>query len=301
MKALEAVESFLHFLNHEKNASIHTLTGYSKDLTELLDFLEQENIENIAEADFFILRGFVTTLYDRGLSKSTIERKISTIKSFYNYLQKKRILDENPAKLVKFPRKEEKLFNVFDQEQIFGLLDLPDKTTGAGYRDALILEMMYGSGVRVSELVGINISDIDFGGMRIRIRGKGKKERIIPLAPLHIDMIKEYLGVQADVCASGHSPDSDSLFINKYGKRLTDRSVRRIVEKYLKEAGLPLNFSPHSFRHTFATHLLENGADLRTIQELLGHSSLSTTQKYTHLDLVKLLEIYEQTHPMAKK
>lgn len=296
----EAAALFLDYMNNEKGASKHTLINYSKDLADLCTYLEESAVNDIDDADFFMLRGFVAMLYDKGLSKSSVERKIACVKSFFNFLQKRNKSEDNPARMLKFPKKEQKAFKVFSIDSIIGLLDMPDKSEPAGMRDALILELMYGTGMRVSELVGLNVSDIDFGGMRIRVRGKGKKERIVPIADMHTAMIKDYLAVMADIC-SGGLKDSEAVFINKLGTRLTDRSVRRIVEKYLTEAGLPLDFSPHSFRHTYATHLLEGGADLRTIQTLLGHESLSTTQKYTHLNLAELLKVYDQTHPKAKK
>ena len=170
-----------------------------------------------------------------------------------------------------------------------------------GMRDALILELLYGTGVRVSELVGLDRNAVDLNGMRILVRGKGKKERIVPLAPELISLIKDYYKVMYDIVSEGRVVESDALIINRLGSRMTDRTIRRVVETYLKKAGLPLDYSPHSFRHTFATHLLEGGADLRSIQELLGHESLATTQKYTHSDLASLLKVYDETHPMAKK
>ncbi|MCX8084008.1 MAG: tyrosine recombinase XerC [Calditerrivibrio sp.] len=294
----EAIDSFSNFLKIEKNASNHTIRSYMNDLIELLNFLENDKI-TVIDIDYFSLRTYVTQLYEKKLSKTTIERKISTIKSFFKFLIQKGILEENPARMLKFPKKEKKLFKVFNIDDLFNLLEIPDKSTIMGMRDALLMELMYGTGVRVSELVGIEIDDIDFVGMRLRIRGKGKKERMIPLADFHISFLKKYLTLRDEI-ASKREVKTNKIFINKYGTTLTDRSVRRIVEKYLKIAGLPLDFSPHSFRHSFATHMLEGGADLRTIQTLLGHSSLSTTQKYTHLNLSDILKIYDQTHPFAK-
>ncbi|WP_277656388.1 tyrosine recombinase XerC [Seleniivibrio woodruffii] len=296
----EASALYLDFMLNEKGASRHTLINYSRDLADLCSYLEESGINTIEDADFFMLRGFVAMLYEKGFSKSTVERKIACLKSFFNFLQRKNKSEDNPARMLKFPKKEKKAFGVFNIDNMLTLLDLPKKDEPFGMRDALLLEMMYGTGVRVSELVGLNVSDIDFNGMRIRVRGKGKKERIVPLADMHIGMIKDYLGRRADDCG-GYVKDGEALFINRLGTRLTDRSVRRTVEKYLLQAGLPLDYSPHSFRHTYATHLLEGGADLRTIQTLLGHESLSTTQKYTHLNLAELLKVYDKTHPKAGK
>jgi len=296
----KAVTVFLKFLHQEKGASEHTIKNYSRDLADLCSYLEESGIDNVNDVDFFALRGFVAMLFDKGLAKSTIERKIACLKSFFGHMQKKNHTDDNPARMLKFPKKEQKAFKVFNIDSIIALLDAPDKSEAAGMRDALLLELMYGTGVRVSELVGLNVSDIDFGGCRILVRGKGKKERIVPIADMHISMLNDYLDMKQDIC-TGYLPDNEVLFINKFGSRLTDRSVRRIVEKYLKIAGLPVDFSPHSFRHSYATHLLEGGADLRTIQQLLGHESLTTTQKYTHMNLTELLRVYDATHPMAKQ
>jgi len=295
----KAVTFYLKFMKNERGASEHTLKNYSRDLADLCTYLEESGVDKINDADFFALRGFVAMLFDKRLAKSTIERKIACLKSFFSFMQKKNHTDDNPARMLKFPKKEQKAFKVFNIDSIIALLDAPDKDDPAGMRDALILELMYGTGVRVSELVGLNLSDIDFSGCRILVRGKGKKERIVPIADMHIQMINEYIDVKQDIC-KGYLADNEVVFINKYGSRLTDRSVRRIVEKYLKMAGLPLDFSPHSFRHSYATHLLEGGADLRTIQNLLGHESLTTTQKYTHLNLTELLRVYDETHPKAR-
>lgn len=302
MEIDNAIEEFINFIRVERQYSTQTITAYAKDLSELAIYIDEEKLgSNIKVVDFYVLRGFITTLYDKELSKSSIERKISTLKSFFKFLYRRGIIEDNPARMLKFPKKEKYLPNVFNVDDIFTLLDLPDKSTPMGMRDALILELLYGTGVRVSELVGLDRNVVDLNGMRILVRGKGKKERIVPLAPELISLIKDYYKVMYDIVSEGRVVESDALIINRLGSRMTDRTIRRVVEAYLKKAGLPLDYSPHSFRHTFATHLLEGGADLRSIQELLGHESLATTQKYTHSDLASLLKVYDETHPMAKK
>ena len=302
MEIDNAIEEFINFIRVERQYSNHSITAYAKDLSELAIYIDEEKLgSDIKVVDFYVLRGFITTLYDKELSKSSIERKISTLKSFFKFLYRRGIIADNPARMLKFPKKEKYLPNVFNVDDIFTLLDLPDKSTPMGMRDALILELLYGTGVRVSELVGLDRSMIDLQGMRILVLGKGKKERIVPLAPELISLIKDYYKVMYDIVSEGRVVESDALIINRLGTRMTDRTIRRVVEAYLKKAGLPLDYSPHSFRHTFATHLLEGGADLRSIQELLGHESLATTQKYTHSDLASLLKVYDETHPMAKK
>ena len=300
MQLTEAVDSFLSFQTIERNASKLTVNAYSKDLVELMEYAALENASEIAQVDYFVLRGFVASLYDRQLAKSSIERKIATIRSFFSYLYKKRLIEENPARILKFPKKEKKILNVFPYEDIEKLLNAPEEGNAAAPRDRLILELLYGTGVRVSELVGLNMGDVDFSGARIRIRGKGKKERILPLADFHIKLIKDYLGSIPAMLHKNSMPDGEALILNRRGGRLSARNVLELVKQYLRQTGLPDTYSPHSFRHTFASHLLAAGADLRSIQELLGHEALSTTQKYTHLDLQVLMETYEDTHPKAK-
>lgn len=298
MEIGRAVDKFLYFLQNEKNFSNHTIKSYSRDLNDFIEYLKDDSLK-LDEIDLFLLRGFIAYCHERKLARSSVERKISTIKSFYKFLTLRKLVDDNLAKPLKFPKKEQKTFNIFNIDDLFNLLDSPEKSSPAGLRDALILELLYATGLRISELVGIEISDIDFTGKRLRVMGKGKKERIIPLSDLHLDMIKDYNKIKSKI-PKNRTIETPKLFINKFGTALTDRSVRRIVDKYLKITGLPENFSPHDFRHSFATHMLESGADLRTIQELLGHSSLSTTQKYTHLNLSELLKIYDKTHPKSK-
>ncbi|WP_246798636.1 tyrosine recombinase XerC [Deferribacter autotrophicus] len=289
---------FEQYLINERQCSQHTVKSYLNDLNDLVLYLEDENIM-LNKIDYFMLRGFVAFLHEKGLARGSIERKIASLRSFFKFLIKRGFIEDNPARMLKFPKKDKKLLTVFDIDSIFNLLELPDKSKPIGLRDALILEFLYGTGVRVSELVGIKVDDIDFSGKRVRIYGKGKKMRIIPLSDYILELLSKYLSERERIAVK-RMVKTDKVFINRLGTGLTDRSVRRIVDKYLKIAGLPLNYSPHSFRHTFATHLLENGADLRTIQKLLGHSSLSTTQKYTHLNLSEILKVYDKTHPMSK-
>lgn len=298
---IEAVDGFISFQVNERNASQHTIKAYTEDLATLADYAEQDNITTVSGVDYIILRGFVATLYEQGLAKSSIERKISTIRSFYKYLFQKQIVLENPARMLKLPKKDKKLLNVFPKDDILKLLDTPDRGSKSYHRDLLIMELLYGTGVRVSELVGLNISDVSLtqDGGRLLIRGKGKKERIIPLAQYYIELIKEYLHSIPNMLQNGCVATPDVLILNVKGGRLSARNVLEMVKKYLRQAALPDTYSPHSFRHTFASHLLEAGADLRSIQELLGHSSLSTTQKYTHLELQTMIDTYTQAHPKA--
>ncbi len=257
---------------------------------------------DIAQVDAYFLRNFTPYLSSRkNLSDSSIERKIATTKSLYKYLLATGIVSTNPAKGLKFPKKDKKHPEIFSIDSILQLMNLPDKSKASGLRDALLMDFMYSMGVRVSELVSMDVGDIDFGAMHIIITGKGGKQRVLPMFAEHMELINKYILIRSQIVAKGHRIDSDCLFINKYGKRLSDRSVRNIVDKYLTKAGLPLTLSPHSFRHTFATHLLESGADIRSIQELLGHDSLATTEKYTHMNLIALLKVYDESHPANAK
>lgn len=296
-----AIDAFITFQQLERNASALTLKAYSRDLADLAEYIEPEGITTVEGIDYYLLRGFMAQLYEKELARSTIERKLAAMKSFFKYLHKSLVIEENPSRMLKFPKKEKKVLNVFNQEDIYKLLDAPANDDPASARDRLILEFLYGTGVRVSELVGLNISDIDFGGKRIRVRGKGKKERIMPLADFYIDLIKSYISSIPSMLHNGYHADPQALILNRRGTRLSARNVETMVKKYLNITGLPDTYTPHSFRHTFATHLLEAGADLRTIQDLLGHESLSTTQKYTHLDLKTLMENYRKAHPGAQQ
>ena len=204
MEIDNAIEEFINFIRVERQYSNHSITAYAKDLSELAIYIDEEKLgSNIKVVDFYVLRGFITTLYDKELSKSSIERKISTLKSFFKFLYRRGIIEDNPAKMLKFPKKEKYLPNVFNVDDIFTLLDLPDKSTPMGMRDALILELLYGTGVRVSELVGLDRNAVDLNGMRILVRGKGKKERIVPLAPELISLIKDYYKVMYDIVSEG--------------------------------------------------------------------------------------------------
>jgi integrase/recombinase XerC len=296
----EALNAFLDFQKIERNASEHTLDAYARDLGDLADYGEANAVVDIDGMDYFLLRGFLADMYEKNFAKSTIERRLAAIKSLFKYLHKKEVLPENPARMLKFPKKEKKILEIFPLEDVTKILEAPSEGAAAP-RDKVILELLYGIGLRVSELTGLNISDVDFTGGRVRIRGKGKKERIMPLADFYMNMIRDYMGSMYDILDIDAVPDVDALFVGRRGNRLSIRTVQMLVKKYLQIAGLPDTYTPHSFRHSFATHLLNAGADLRTIQDLLGHESLSTTQKYTHLDLRALMETYNKTHPGAQK
>jgi integrase/recombinase XerC len=239
----------------------------------------------------------MAVLNKKQYSKSTIARKLATLRSFYKFLVKRNRIDSNPVISIRTPKQEKKLPKFLEYEDIKRLLDTPPANSWLGARDRAILETLYSTGIRVSELVALNMDDIDFLGEVVRVRGKGKKERVAPISSSALQVIQHYMEFRSKRAQSNQNFDPKVLFVNKHGTRLSTRSVRRKMDKYLKMAGLDPNISPHTLRHSFATHMLNNGADLRSVQELLGHQSLSTTQVYTHLTTNKLKEVYDNSHP----
>ena len=236
-------------------------------------------------------------LNEKQYSKVTVARKLATLRSFYKFLVKRNQISSNPVGVLRTPKQEKKLPRFLEYEEVRKLLETPPVNNWLGARDRAIFETLYSTGIRVSELVGLNMDDIDFLGEAVHVRGKGKKERIAPIGSSALQAIQHYLEFRSKREQSNSNFDPKVLFVNKHGRRLSTRSVRRKMDKYLKLAGLDPSISPHTLRHSFATHMLNNGADLRSIQELLGHQSLSTTQIYTHLKTSQLKEVYQSTHP----
>ncbi len=293
--------AFLKYLQIERNASPHTVRNYETDLRCFIEFIAVEqgqSIENadLKEADAITLRNHLAELKKRGLQKSSLARHLTAIRSFYNYLNLAELIKGNPAAFTASPKKDKHLPKFLYYEEVESLIEAPDATL-AGLRDRAILEMLYGLGVRVSELVALDIGDIDFNLAYVRIFGKGGKERINPLGRAAADAVADYLAARAKQKID--NAPACPLFLNLRGGRLSDRSVRKIVDKYIDQQAIKKKISPHSLRHSFATHLLENGADLRAVQELLGHSSLSSTQIYTHVSRAHMKEVYDLTHPRA--
>lgn len=284
------IEQFLNFLKAQRDVSPHTLRAYSRDLREFLRFVEKEprRIDNLD------IRSFLASLHHRKLKKSSISRKLATIRSFFKYLHKEGYVKKNPAKLVASPRVPKNLPRFLTVDEAFSLMEAPRGDTFKATRDRAILELLYSSGIRVSELTSLDIGDLDTKESLMRVKGKGKKERILPIGAKAMEAINNYLPERISLRRK-----SQALFLNKRGGRLTERSIRRILVEYSKIVRLKGCPSPHTLRHTFATHLLQGGADLRSIQELLGHSSLSTTQKYTHVDIAHLVEVYDRAHPLS--
>lgn len=255
------------------------------------------------EADVNLIRGFLSFLNEQNYSASTMARKIATLRSFYKWADKSDVVNSNPMVMIRTPKQTKRLPKAISVEEVERLLSAPDDREVLGARDRAILETLYSTGIRVSELVDLDLNDLDEYGEALHIRGKGKKERLVPLGSHALAAIRHYVGMlQQDprVKGSENTGDRRPLFINKHGGRLSSRSVRRKLDKYLKQVGLDSSISPHTLRHSFATHLLGNGADLRSVQELLGHQSLSTTQVYTHLTTQRLRDAYNDAHPRAE-
>ena len=291
------LDEFLAYLKHERNASIHTISSYRIDLTQLADHLDARKIR-LPQVDNVVLRGFLAELYRRNLSKTSAARKLAAIRSFFKYCVRRRWVDENPAKVVATPRLDQHMPGFLSEEEMRKLLEMPAAGNALGLRDRAIFEVFYATGIRVSELVGIGLEDLSFEERMIRVKGKGKKERLVPFGRKAEASVRAYLGARHEFpLRLGET----SLFLNYRGTRLSTRSVQRLTAKYLRQAALSRKLSPHALRHSFATHLLGRGADLRVIQELLGHESLATTQKYTHIDVAQLLEIYRKSHPRANR
>ncbi len=287
---------FLDFLKHEKNASPHTIASYRGDLKQLAAYLKDKNIR-LKKADNVVLRGFLATLYEKKDKKSTVARKLAAIRSFFQFCIRKGWLEDNPAKIVATPKQDKPVPSFLSEEEMEQFLDLPKTDRPLDLRDKATLELLYATGLRVSELVGINLEDMNFEERLIRVRGKGKKERLVPFGKIAQASLVSYIRARS-LIHKGQIDDS-ALFVNYRGERITSRSVERIVDKNIRFSAQRRKISPHSLRHSFASHLLSRGADLRIIQELLGHESLATTQKYTHLDLKQLLDVYKKSHPRS--
>ncbi len=301
-----ALAEFLRSLALEKNASEHTVKSYREDLTQALDFFrvkyEGQDLtpESITSRQ---LRAFAAWLHDQEYAKTTIARRIAAVRTWFKFLCRQGTVTSNPAEGLRAPRQDKKLPHFLGEDTLDKLLQAPPAEDPFGKRDRAILEMLYSAGLRVSELTGLNLSDIDLDAGVATIRGKGKKERIAFFGTASLSTLKIWLHAREELLTEkiGSMPRrTDAVFLNKNGTRLTSRSVGRMLEKYLAQAGLDPRTSPHTLRHSFATHMLDHGADIRSVQELLGHSSLATTQIYTHVTTQRLKDSYDKAHPRAK-
>jgi len=291
----KAIAAFLRHLDRERNASPHTVKGYGEDLAQFRLHLKAEmgREPRPQDVDHLLVRAFLARLHRQGLKKVSAARKLAALRTFFRYLCREGVLERNPARALLSPKVERRIPTHLEEPEIDALLDVPGDDDAA-LRGRAILELLYATGVRCAELVGLDVGEVDLRSRMIRVLGKGDKERIVPFGRRAHQALERYLLVR-----SRSRPRSDAVFVNARGGRLTDRSVRRLVAQRVRRAALARRISPHTLRHSFATHLLERGADLRAIQELLGHASLSTTQRYTHVNARYVLDIYHKTHPRA--
>lgn len=289
--APSAVIRFLRYLSAERNCSPYTGRNYALDLAQFFQFLGHRRITAVSALD---IRRFVASLSTRALARRTIARKLSCLRSFFRFLCREGRLSHNPAAAVPTPRLERRLPTFLDERQVTRLLETPSETKWQGLRDRAMLETLYSTGTRVSELVGLNLEDLDEISGTMIVRGKGKKERLCPIGETALETVRRYLAKRPKKVRIPYA-----LFVSQKGTRLTVRQVDRLLVQYVRRVQLPASISPHSLRHSFATHLLDRGADLRSVQELLGHASLSTTQIYTHITPQRLKKVYDQAHPRA--
>ena len=307
MSVADLIEKYIQSLKTEKAYSDHTVRNYRIDLAQFLEFLiEKEKsagksgIPGLESVDFHVIRDYLGALYG-GYRRATIARKLSAVRSFFSYLEQKGANRDNPAAGISTPKQEKTIPSYLPVDEMFRLLERPDGRSPLGMRDRAILEVLYSCGIRVSELAGLNVGSVDFNERLIRVLGKGNKERILPIGREALRALRRYMEATLALRKKAGGLNQDSpLFVNFRGGRLSTRSVGKIVKRYAGMGGLMANITPHSLRHTFATHLLDGGADLRSVQELLGHVSLSTTQKYTHVSLDRLMEVYDKAHPRSK-
>jgi len=303
----QLVEQFLEHLRYERNVSVHTLRNYRIDLEQFLAHLagpesnKKRATPSVEEIDHLTIREWLASLHSAQKSKSSVARKLAALRTFFQFLVREGLLELNPAKLVSTPRQEKKLPNHLSVEEAVRFIESPDTQTDLGKRDRAMLELMYATGVRVAELTTMNLGDIDFRSQLIRVTGKRRKQRVVPFGDPAGEALRSYLKIREKFLfnAPVSTRDEEALFLNYQGTRITTRSVGRMVDKYIRLCAGMHNISPHALRHSFATHLLDSGADLRDIQELLGHARLSTTQVYTHVSMEKLIEVYDKAHPKA--
>lgn len=305
----QAIEKFATHLEIERNLTPNTKKNYLIDIKQFQEFFkntyaaaENHGGESLVHIDHMMIRAFLGTLYREKRKKVTIARKVTALRTFFNYLLREGLVKANPAEMVQTPRTEKYIPSFLSVDETMLLLQKKEGRDEAALRDRAIIELFYSSGIRLSELTGLNRGDIDFYQGLMRVRGKGRKERIIPVGDIALAAVRDYLENRKDISEKyPYSGSQEPIFIGRKGSRLSTRTVGRLLDRMVQKSGIARKISPHTLRHTFATHMMEAGADLRAIQELLGHESLSTTQKYTSVSVSRLLEIYDRAHPKARK
>ncbi|MBE6152891.1 MAG: tyrosine recombinase XerC [Firmicutes bacterium] len=293
------LSEFLENIEYQRGYSENTIINYENDIEEFISFLKKDGINKLKDVDYGVVRLYLKELYDKKYSRNSVSRKLSSLRSFFKYLHTKKKIEMNPFTLVSSPKKEKRLPKFLYNEDIEKIFEVPNITNPLGQRDSLILELLYDTGIRVGELVNIKLKDIDCSNKTIRILGKGNKERIVLFGVYLDDILNLYINEGRKELLK--NKNSEYLILNAQGNNITTRGVRLIVENIIKKACINIHVTPHTLRHTFATHLLENGADLLTVKELLGHSSLGSTQVYTHITNERLRNVYLNSHPRAKE
>jgi integrase/recombinase XerC len=294
----EVFNKYINYLEAERNVSPYTVRNYKADLLDFFYFLKKKKADSL-EVDRKVLRDYLTYLTKQGIVKASIARKLSAIRSFYRYLVREKIISANPIEMVSSPKLDKRLPSFLTLEEVERLLNAPDLSTPQGQRDRALLELLYASGLRVSELVNLNLNQIDLDTNEIRVWGKGSKERMVLMGEPAAEALRNYLKQGRPKLLA--EKRGNALFLNRYGQRLPERRVQRILEQYAKKSDIGKRVHPHMLRHTFATHLLDGGADLRVVQELLGHARLSSTQIYTHVTKGQARKVYLAAHPLAKE
>ena len=302
----ELLTRYVNYLRYERNASPHTIRNYQSDLVQFRDYLKEANAEatvDVRTIDALHIRGFLAYLFGREKKKTSIARKLAAVRAFYKFLAKEGVLAANPAATVSTPKIDKTLPRIMTEEEMNNFLNRVAEAVKSGEpmmrRDRAILELLYASGLRVSELAGLDLRSVNFGDGMVLVRGKGRKERIVPFGSKAKQALEDYLPIRERLLMEVKRSGQTALFLNTKGERLTTRSVDRLLKKYVLSFGPNVKTSPHSMRHAFASHLLTEGADLRSIQEMLGHRSLATTQKYTQVSIKQLIDVYDKTHPKA--
>ena len=298
------IDRFLEHLDVERNFSEQSLRAYATDLRQFAEYLDQRGAADLSRIDNLTLRGYLAGMSEANYGRRSIARKLASVRSLFRFLHRREEISDNPAKLLRTPKLARNLPSFLDENQVTVLLSTPDPATWGGLRDRAILELLYATGLRVSELVKLKLQDLELSRGSLRTMGKGRKERILPLLPSAITALQAWFAQRTRPPRSrdgGIRAGVENVFINQRGSALTDRSVRRLIDQYVKQAAINCKVTPHTLRHSFATHLLNHGADLRDVQELLGHAHLATTQVYTHVTTARMIDVYERAHPSAKK
>lgn len=291
------IDQFIGYLGNERGLALNTLESYSRDLKQYQEFLEKGGSETLVSASQSTIVAYLMYLRKQGKATATIARRLAALKAFYHFLIKENVVDRDPTDALASPKLERKLPKVLTVEEVDLLLAQPDTKSPHGLRDKAMLELLYATGIRVSELTSLNIGDVDLQEAVVRCRGKGSKERLVPMGTMAVNALSAYISQGRPKIIQ--DPKEKALFVNHHGSRLTRQGFWKIVKKYAAQAGIRKEITPHTLRHSFATHLLENGADLRAVQEMLGHADISTTQIYTHITKSRLKDVYSRTHPRA--